>query len=372
MGKKVIIAFLGNVKYDARCINISNTLFNYGYKVIIVDELDGENNILEHDRFKIIHIDTKTKTGITRYWKYHFNVQKIARYEKPDIFISADLFSLAVCSYQNKHCIKIFDSREIYSKLASLVGKPIKQFFWFLYEKKYYKKMDKVLVTAEKDKDFLISQYGYKDIEIIFNFPAIQTNKCKINLRDKFKITENNKIFIYQGVVQEGRGIEEMINLLTYFKDCVACIVGDGEYKSEIINLVQKLKITNRVFFTGKIPYTELLSLTKQADIGFSLIQPLSESYKQALPNKLFEYGLAGIPTIGSDFIEMKIYIKKFKLGIAVPSSSVREHINAVQKLLMWDDSNRLINTVKDNLTWESQESKFIKIFDKNYAIKYN
>ena len=81
MGKKVIIAFLGNVKYDARCINISNTLFNYGYKVIIVDELDGENNILEHDRFKIIHIDTKTKTGIRRYWKYHFNVQKIARYE---------------------------------------------------------------------------------------------------------------------------------------------------------------------------------------------------------------------------------------------------------------------------------------------------
>ena len=124
------------------------------------------------------------------------------------------------------------------------------------------------------------------------------------------------------------------------------------------------MNLADRVFFTGNIPYTELISLSKQANIGFSLIQPLSESYKQALPNKVFEYGLAGIPTIGSDFTEMKNYINKFKLGIAVSPNNKKDHIDAVKKLLKWDDSNRLMRTVKDNLTWESQESKFMKLFN--------
>ena len=271
---------------------------------------------------------------------------------------------MAVCSSQKKHCLKIFDCREIYSKLTSLVEKPIKQLFWSLYERKYYKNVDKVLVTADMDREFLNFRYGHKDIELIFNFPIIQTETCITNLREKFKIPEKDKIFLYQGAIQIGRGIEEMINLLNHFNDCVACIVGDGEYKSEIINLVQKMNLTDRVFFTGNIPYTELISLSRQANIGFSLIQPLSESYKQALPNKVFEYGLAGIPTIGSDSPEMKNYINKFKLGIAVSPNNKKDHIDAVKKLLKWDDSKRLIRTVKDNLTWESQESKFMKLFN--------
>ena len=76
--------------------------------------------------------------------------------------------------------------------------------------------------------------------------------------------------------------------------------------RRQIIKLINRLNVSNRVFFTGNIAYKKLLSVSKQADIGFSLIQPLSKSYKQALPNKLFEYGLAGIPTIASDFTEIK------------------------------------------------------------------
>ena len=39
MNKNVIIAFLGNAKFDARCINMANSLFNHGYRVVIIDEL---------------------------------------------------------------------------------------------------------------------------------------------------------------------------------------------------------------------------------------------------------------------------------------------------------------------------------------------
>ena len=50
--------------------------------------------------------------------------------------------------------------------------------------------------------------------------------------------------------------------------------------------------------------------------------------------DQLFEYGLAGIPTIASDFSEIKEYILKFKLGKAVDPNNISEHINAVNKRL--------------------------------------
>jgi glycosyltransferase involved in cell wall biosynthesis len=363
MNKNVIIAFLGNAKFDARCINMANSLFNHGYKVIIIDELVDDEENLESKRFKIFHVKTKFKNGIKRYWNFYCEVKKLNNQIKPNIFIAADLFSLGALSNLNESCLKIYDCREVYSKLTSLVYKPIKQLFWTYYEKINYKYIDKVLVTAKKDKEFLISKYGLKDISLILNFPNIQNKKSMINIREKFKISENNKIFLYQGAIQIGRGIEQMITLLHHFEDSVVCIIGKGEHKQKIIQLINKLNISKRVFFTGNIPYTELISVSKQADIGFSLIQPLSKSYKQALPNKLFEYGLAGIPTIASNFSEMKNYIARFKLGIAVEPNNINDHINAVNKLLKWDDSKLLINTVKDNCTWDSQEQKFIDLF---------
>ena len=364
MSKKVIIAFLGNAKFDARCINMTDSLLDHGYKVILVDELAVGESGLESNRLKIFHIRTRYKNGIARYWSFYHKVKKINKEVKPDIFIASDLFSLGVLYKLNKSCLKIYDCREIYSKLASLINRPIKQLFWTYYEKMNYRYVDRVLVTAKKDKDFLISKYGLKDISIIMNFPSINNEKSTINLREKFNISKNKKIFLYQGAIQAGRGIEEMIALLSHFENSVVCIIGDGEHKRQIIKLINRLNVSNRVFFTGNIAYKKLLSVSKQADIGFSLIQPLSKSYKQALPNKLFEYGLAGIPTIASDFSEIKNYIIKFKLGKAVAPSDITEHINAVNKLLKWNNSKILIEDVKNNCSWFSQEQKFIKLFN--------
>jgi len=364
MKKIVIIAFLGNAKFDARCINMADSLLDHGYKVILIDELAVGESGLKSNRFKIFHTRARYKSGIARYWGFYRKVKKLNDEVKPNVFIASDLFSLGVLSRLNKNCLKIYDCREIYSKLASLINNPIKQLFWAYYEKKNYKYVDKVLVTARKDKDFLISRYGLKDISLILNFPSINSEKPTINLREKFNIAKNKKIFLYQGAIQAGRGIEEMIALLSHFENSVVCIVGDGEHKQQVIKLINKLNIVNRVFFTGNIAYKKLIGVSKQADIGFSLIQPLSKSYKQALPNKLFEYGLAGIPTIASDFSEIKDYILKFKLGKAVAPNNMSEHIEAVNELLKWNNSKVLIENVKNNCSWHSQEQKFIELLN--------
>ena len=363
MSKKVVIAFLGSFKFDARCLNMANSLYKNGYNVFIVDEL-SDNKIFKSDKYNILHVNTKSKRGIGRYLRFSRSVQDIVYKIRPNIFISGDIFSLRVCSNIKWSCLKVYDCRELYSQLSALKDKPIKQFFWEKFEKINYKYVDKVIVTAQKDRDYLISRYGNKNINIIFNYPNISIKDSSLDLRQKYSISEHKKIFLYQGAIQAGRGIEEMIKLLLYFEDSVACIAGEGLFKREIIKISIKLKVEKRVFFTGNIPYEKLISVSQQADIGFALIQPISQSYRQALPNKLFEYGLAGLPTIASDFVEMKKYINKYNLGIAVNPVNTNEHIRAVNQLLSWNNKEHLINIIKKNCSWQTQENSFLNIFN--------
>ena len=157
-----------------------------------------------------------------------------------------------------------------------------------------------------------------------------------------------------------------MINLLTHFKECVAVIVGEGEYRPLLEKFANKLKVTKRIFFIGSIPYNELLSITSQTDIGFSIIQPISQSYIQALPNKLFEYGLAGIPTISSNLPELKKYTENYNLGLAVNPTDFNSHISAVSTLLLWKKSGEIKKIVENNFTWESQSHTFLRLIGIN------
>jgi len=89
------------------------------------------------------------------------------------------------------------------------------------------------------------------------------------------------------------------------------------------------------VIFAGSINYDELHNWTCSADIGICFIEPISVSYQYALPNKLFEYSMAGIPTLASNLFAIKEIIDNNPIGKAIPQdSSPREIALAVQEIL--------------------------------------
>ena len=335
---------------------MANTLIDAGMKLNIIDA--GENNN-QYRGSNIYHINLPDN-GVIKYVKFYYQIKKIISKINPQIIIAGDLYSLPSAVSFIKANI-IYDSREIYTQHAGMVNKPIQQTFWSWVEKKYINKAKSVLVTAKSDVLLINKLYMDVNIFLIYNFPSIKIKIHKnYSLREKLNLSKDSKIFLYQGVLHCGRGIKTMISLLKYFPNVEAVIIGDGPYKNSLYNYSKNNNFLKRTHFIGRVKYDELLQFTKDASIGFSMIKPITQSYVNALPNKLFEYALSNVPILASNLPEMEKFINKYKIGKTVPFNDLKKQKEAITELLI--NKNLFINkeSVKQ-LIWEKQENKFLQ-----------
>ena len=339
---------------------MANSLISAGYEVSVIHEETEETTNFNSD-VKLISIYTGIKnSGIKRYFLWHRGLSYLLKSLEANIAIASDLYSLPAVALQSKNIRKIFDSRELYSQHGGLKNKPFIQFFWSTIERYFIKKIDLTFVTAPGDKEYLVNRFGKINIEIIYNFPSDSLIPNKHNqLRDKLGLSSDTKIFLYQGVIHNHRGIRKLIDLLDYFPTAVVVIIGSGSALNDIQNYTNEKKMMERVFFTGNIPYSELLNYTQCADIGFAIIQPITKSYNQALPNKIFEYSLCGVPVIASNLPEMKKFVQQYNLGELVNPKDKDDHVQAVNTIF---SKNRNYAGKKNELTWEFQSNKFLKL----------
>jgi len=362
MNKTIVLVFLGDFFFDARCINMADTIIDAGVNINIIDTGNSGD---QYRGKKIYHISLSLN-GVFKYFKFYQETKKLLYKINPQQIIAGDLYSLpAAASFKNAHII--YDSREIYTQLAGLINKPISQAFWSWIERININKTKSVLVTAKGDGIILKKLYRTINVVHIYNFPSIKMKpKGNVSLREKLNITTEYKIFLYQGVLHKGRGIKAMIQLLEDFPNAYAVILGDGPYRKELQDFSEKINLEKRIHFLGKVPYKEMLELTYGADIGFSIIRPISQSYEQALPNKLFEYALAGIPIIASNLPEMEKMINKYDIGCLVNHDDSNAQMESITKILNNVKKKEIQKIAEKHLVWETQENLFLNTLNLN------
>ena len=113
-------------------------------------------------------------------------------------------------------------------------------------------------------------------------------------------------------------------------KDSVLVLIGDGPMKKQYLDIAKEYNMEENVFFIDAVPYDKLSIFASNAYIGLSLIQQISKSYEHALPNKLFEYAVSGLPVICSNLKAMQQFVSKYKNGIAIDHANEKEFIDVV------------------------------------------
>ena len=362
MKKKIAIVFLGQYLYDARCCNMIQSLVDKKHSVTIYNIGCNANTKNSSPQIKEVKLKI-ISTPFLKYIHWFLLVYKKLYKKSYDFIIAGDLYSLIPISLFRKKFEIIYDSREIYTQLAIHKKRIIKNYMLSVMEKVAIKKISKVMVTADSDKQYLRELYPNNHIsyKTIYNYP--NRTYIKLNssfLKKKFNIPNQCLVLLYQGVIQPDRGIRQTLKIIRSTKNTAAIIVGNGSYKKQLKEFAYDLKICSRVFWMEAVPYIDLLQITSGADIGVALIQPSSISNTFALPNKLFEYALSGIPTLASDIPNIKKYINKYSLGWCIQPSDLSQQVKIIEQYQKNKAIKKGLSFVRPfSLSWEFQSKIF-------------
>ncbi|HUW22337.1 MAG TPA: glycosyltransferase [Candidatus Bathyarchaeia archaeon] len=143
--------------------------------------------------------------------------------------------------------------------------------------------------------------------------------KTKID-RKKFSISENQIILLTAGRVAKEKNIEFLIKAFKLIQmrnsRVILFIVGDGPAKKDLEKSVYKLKLEDKIIFTGEMPYQEMPNYFQMADIFvYTCITDVQ-------PQILVEASAAGLPIIAIDSPDKKFIIKNGYNGILVPNKT--------------------------------------------------
>jgi glycosyltransferase involved in cell wall biosynthesis len=184
---------------------------------------------------------------------------------------------------------------------------------------------------------------GAKPAVLVLNSPIIESPTSLVPVHEnyfhnQFGIPVQAPVFIYVGIIGRGRGIHLILDA---FADPTmtahVVFLGFGEMEDEVRRFAKKFP---NIHYHPSVPHAQVVSHVRQADVGLCLIERVSLSDYLCLPNKLFEYTMAGLPVLGSDFPEIAGYLNRYAAGSTCPLTvegireGVRRHVDNPQDRL--------------------------------------
>lgn len=276
--------------------------------------------------------------------------------EEADLLIASDLFVLPALALHKRstNSSLLFDSRELYSHLDSHENRPLVRYYWRNIERTYIYDADAVLTVSESIADRMVQRYGIVRPLVIRNIPEKQSVQRTDTLRGLLGIDHQVPIMLYQGGLRRGRGVDNVIHAAAEIKDAAFVIIGDGDQMKALTKLAKPL---NNVHFLPSIPPDDLLSYTASADVGTHLMEGTCLNHRLALPNKIFEYLMAGIPIVASDLPEISKVVSDHDVGITVDPLNPQLVVEAYRTALFNDTRHAAwtsnISTVFEHYNWE-------------------
>ena len=206
--------------------------------------------------------------------------------------------------------------------------------------------------------------YGYQVGHVVQNRPSV-SHHAGNTIRERFKIPDSEIVFLYQGGLQSGRGLRNLIQSSAGTSGLRLVILGDGAMKDELVGMAKAFDAP--VLFAGQVALEDLPLWTASADVGMQILRNTCLNHYSTDSNKLFEYAMGGLAVIASDFPEIRAVIENHGFGRLVDPEDVGCIRMEMQKLV---DDQELLESLKSKavrsrelLDWYSQEPAFFSAY---------
>jgi len=201
--------------------------------------------------------------------------------------------------------------------------------------------------------------------------PRMETLPAPRDLRGRLGIPQGAFVALYQGVICPERGLEQLLEAARRLRESSACvaIVGHDAWQGTLRRMAREMGVEDVVKFHPPVPSEELAALTVAADAGLILFRNTCLNHYYSLPNKLYEYMMAGIPIVASGFPEMGRIIGDVGCGLLVDPESPEEVARAIGGLAAMDPAERGAmgrrgrTAALQRHNWEAQRDRLLNLY---------
>ncbi len=369
MSKRVISVVTNDLSGDQRVHKTILSLMKTGWCPLLVGRHLKDSKALQRN-YPCKRIRMIFTQGFLFYAFYNIRLFLFLFFAKAELIIANDLDTLPAVWLINKirRIPYVFDSHEYFTEVPELIHRPRVQKIWKTIEQRILPGTKFMLTVNQEIARLFENEYKVKP-RVIMNLPMLPKIE---NSHNEYILPEgliDRKFIIYQGALNVGRGLEELIDAMAYLPDLCLVIAGDGDISKALILRAKDNNFSDRIIFTGRVPMEQLPSLTRMASLGVSLEKDLGLNYRFALPNKLFDYMQAGIPVLVSSLPLLSAIVSKHQNGLIAQSHDPK-YLGAIIESMFSDSTQYDLwcgasRAAALDYTWESQEADLLELFER-------
>ena len=366
---KVVFSVINSICYDQRVLKMAETVAGLGCEITIVgrktDKYCNENLV----SFKMVRFSMFFKKGFFFYKFFNIRLFFYLLFNTYDLLVANDLDTL-LPNYlvsKLKRLPLIYDSHEYFTGVPELQNRHLVKGFWRSLEKMILPRLKNVITVSEPIAALYEKMYQVRPL-VVRNISKRAVHVIPYT-REEIGIPSDALFLILQGTgINIDKGAEELIDAVSKTDGVALLIVGSGDVVPKLKYMVSELNLGLKVKFIDNVPWEKLMKYTKAADVGMCLEKDTNLNYRFSLPNKLFDYIVAGIPVIAGDLPESAKIIRENSCGLIIECVTPGNIIKAVSELR--GDSGRLAelrrNSVKaaEKLNWDIESGKVVVMYE--------
>lgn len=198
--------------------------------------------------------------------------------------------------------------------------------------------------------------------------PVIVVRNTPAFTASRFRPTGDRIRVLYHGIIAPGRGLEASIDSVARWRpefDLTLRGPGEAAFIAALRRRIEKQGLGNRISLLPSAPMTELVREAMAYDIGLFALPGNSPHNEFALPNKFFEYVMAGLALCVSDLPEMASLVRQYAIGVTIPAvepDAIAEAINRLDRGRI-DDYKRHSLAASHELCWERESEPLVAAY---------
>jgi len=323
--KRILIAVTTDLSTDQRMLKTALSLHRAGYVVRLIGRKLPHSRPLRPAPYAQERMKLWFHRGPLFYAEYNLRLWMLALGASADAFTAVDtdtLPALRLAAFIRRKPL-IWDAHEIFTGVPELQHRPLVRHLWALVERITLPGIRHAYTVSEGVAEWYARRHGLH-LELVYNMPVAQTHPGD---------SGRGAFLLYQGAVNVGRGLPTLLQAMAYHT-LPLVIAGDGDILPSLKDETTRLYLNDRVTFTGRLDPDSLRTLTRDAWLGFNLLDGDNDNYRNSLANRFFDFVQAGIPQIGMNFEGYRRYNQAFEVAILLDNADVESVATAIQRLL--------------------------------------